>query len=237
MQLDSRVCVAISVISVISASPVLAAEGKTDGSPIGSAETAATIGLGISAQRAIDAEIRDRQGEDVGTVHDIILGTDGQAQHIVVSVGGYFGVGDKLVALPYHEVTFARDHAVLVAGSSQDLEQRPAFPYPEERVLMVVAGSQPGQKTDDMEQYLQGANQEMEELQKKMNAYLEEARRKGSEAAQQTQQTVEDQWSEVQQQWQRLENATQEAWEGARRGYERAREDFKKAWNEAASDG
>jgi hypothetical protein len=170
-------------------------------------------------------------------MHDIILAMDGRAQQAVVSIGGYLGVGEKLVVVPYDSLTFARDHAVLATASRQDLEQRPAFPYPEDRLMLVVAGSAAKEKSGEMDQYLHQAEQEMQEWQKKVDAYAEKARRKGSEAAKEAQQSMEAGWSKVQEQWQRLENASQEAWEETRQGYENARDAFQKEWNKTAYGG
>jgi len=237
MRLNSRFLAATALFSMMSAVPALASEGNTAGGQDASTQTATEMGLGISAKRAIDADVRNRQGDEVGKVHDIILGMDGRAEHVVLSVGGYLGMGDKLVAVPYDTLTFARDHAVLATTSRQDLESRPAFPYPEDRVLMVVAGSAAKEKSGEMDQYLRQAEQEMQEWQKKIDAYAEEARRKGGDAAKEAKESMKAGWSKVQEQWQRLENASQEAWEETRQGYENARDAFQKEWNETTSGG
>jgi sporulation protein YlmC with PRC-barrel domain/ElaB/YqjD/DUF883 family membrane-anchored ribosome-binding protein len=237
MRLNSRFLAATALVSMMSAVPALASEGKTDGGQEASTRTATEMGLGISAQRMIGAEVRNRQGDELGNMHDIILAMDGRAEQAVVSVGGYLGVGEKLVVVPYDSLTFARDHAVLATASRQDLEQRPAFPYPEDRLLLVVAGSQANEKSNDMDEYLRQAKQEMQEWQNKVDAYAEKARRKGSEAAKEAKQSMEAGWSKVQEQWQRLENASQEAWEETRQGYENARDAFQKEWNKTTSGG
>jgi sporulation protein YlmC with PRC-barrel domain len=235
MRPDSRFIRAIALLSMMSAAPALASEDKTVGRQDTSAKPGSDVLLGISAQRAIDAEVRDRRGDDLGRVHDIILGMDGRAEQVVLSVGGYLGVGDKQVAVPYDALAFAGDDVVLMTVTRQDLEQRPAFSYPEDRKLLVIAAPKGAQQSDDMQQYVRQAREQMQEWQEKVDAYADEVSREGREAAQRARQNVADGWSKVQEQWQRLENASEESWEEAQDGFERARDEFEKAWNESAS--
>ena len=58
---------------------------------------------GYRASKVIGASIVNDTNETVGKVDDVILGDDRTA-YVVLSVGGFLGVGNKLVALPYESI-------------------------------------------------------------------------------------------------------------------------------------
>ncbi len=64
---------------------------------------------GVSRQQGHRLERRERGRRHRRKVDEIIVGPDGKAPFVVLSVGGFLGVGDKLVALPYEQMrTMAR---------------------------------------------------------------------------------------------------------------------------------
>lgn len=54
---------------------------------------------GYRASKVMGASVVNDANETVGKVDDVILGDD-RTSHVVISVGGFLGVGNKLVALP-----------------------------------------------------------------------------------------------------------------------------------------
>jgi hypothetical protein len=85
--------------------------GQTGTSPMGTTTTAQaydTLGPGeFSADRLIDAEIRNAQGTTLATVEDLLFTSDNKAADAVLSVGGFLGVGDKHVALDFADLQLA----------------------------------------------------------------------------------------------------------------------------------
>lgn len=58
------------------------------------------------ASKIIGMEVRNTRNEEVGTVKDVVLDVQsGKIAYAVLSVGGLFGAGDKLVALPLESLT------------------------------------------------------------------------------------------------------------------------------------
>jgi hypothetical protein len=55
----------------------------------------------VRASAIIGMPVQSFTGELIGEVKDIILETNGTATHVVVSYGGAFGIGGKLVAMPW----------------------------------------------------------------------------------------------------------------------------------------
>lgn len=52
----------------------------------------------------MDQNVVGSGGEDLGTVDDVLLSEDGQVEGIVISSGGFLGIGDKRVAVPWDQV-------------------------------------------------------------------------------------------------------------------------------------
>jgi sporulation protein YlmC with PRC-barrel domain len=74
----------------------------------------------------IGTNVRNAQNESIGAVSDLILDQNGQLKGAVISVGGFLGIGDKKVAVPWTAVqlrapdTSASGSASGAATPSQD---------------------------------------------------------------------------------------------------------------------
>lgn len=60
---------------------------------------------GMHASDLIGAEIKTAGDEDVGAVEDLIIDKNGQVVAVVVSVGGFLGMGEKNVAIAWDDLT------------------------------------------------------------------------------------------------------------------------------------
>jgi sporulation protein YlmC with PRC-barrel domain len=77
------------------------------------------------ASKIIGSEVRNAQDQKVGKVKDLVLGdpSSGTISHVVVSVGGVAGMGDKLFAVPFSEIHQAQGKDYLVLSASSDLSK------------------------------------------------------------------------------------------------------------------
>jgi uncharacterized protein YrrD len=76
----------------------------------------------------VGRDVRNAQNEQIGKVDDLIIGPDGRVG-VVLSVGGFLGVGDRLVHVPFHAVQLTGQDYLLYEGSKEQLAQLPAFDY------------------------------------------------------------------------------------------------------------
>ncbi len=58
----------------------------------------------IRASKLIGADVHGADDEKIGEVKEIILDSDGSADAVVVSVGGFLAMGQKNVAIPMAEL-------------------------------------------------------------------------------------------------------------------------------------
>ena len=110
------------------ASPDSATTGSTAGS---TATTSATGGQLASAEELIGKNVYGRDNEKIGEIDDVILDANGQAKQLVVSSGGFLGIGEKQVAVDYTAANWdSQNNRLNLAGMSRDdVKAMPEFKY------------------------------------------------------------------------------------------------------------
>ncbi len=83
---------------------------------------------GYRASKVIGATVVNEANDTVGKIDDIIIGTD-QKPYIVLSVGGFLGVGDKLVVLPYESLQMSNNKFTMPGATKDALKTLPEFKY------------------------------------------------------------------------------------------------------------
>jgi sporulation protein YlmC with PRC-barrel domain len=85
---------------------------------------------GTRASKMIGAAVFNDQNQQVGTVDDLILDHSNKAVLAVISVGGFLGVGGKLVAIKYGALHADDKNRVMMSEASKDaLNKMPSFTY------------------------------------------------------------------------------------------------------------
>jgi sporulation protein YlmC with PRC-barrel domain len=87
----------------------------------------------VRADRLIGAKVTNAKSEDVGDVSDILLDKKGNVVGVLLSVGGFLGIGDKTVAVNWDEIQLQEDgEQVVVNMSKKQISDAPAFEAIEE---------------------------------------------------------------------------------------------------------
>ena len=71
------------------------------------------------ASGLVGATVYNDQGNSIGTVNDLLVSSDGSVQNVVISVGGFLGIGSKLVELPFKNIKFAPSVSNPASGSKE----------------------------------------------------------------------------------------------------------------------
>lgn len=83
---------------------------------------------GWSAERLIDTEVVDANGEAVGEVHNLVVGPEGQMKFLIVEAGGILNIGDSHYAVPWDKAKVAKDlSSVTVPVTEDNLDQYSLF--------------------------------------------------------------------------------------------------------------
>jgi hypothetical protein len=87
------------------------------------------VSTGYRASKVLGASVVNEAGDTVGKIDEIIVGSDGKAPFVVLSVGGFLGVGDKLVVLPYEQMRTDGKKIMLPGATKDSLKALPDFKY------------------------------------------------------------------------------------------------------------
>ena len=77
----------------------------------------------------IGTNVRNQQGEDLGKIKEFMIDTrSGQVEYVVLSFGGFLGMGDKYFAVPLEAFTIDSEHEDFVLNVDRaKLESAPGF--------------------------------------------------------------------------------------------------------------
>ncbi|WP_052402374.1 PRC-barrel domain-containing protein [Muricoccus aerilatus] len=103
------------------------------GAAVTGASTAATAPTAQTerASRIIGSSVFNERNESIGSIDDIILAQGNSSPMAVVSVGGFLGIGAKLVAVPMSDLRWsAADNRWTITGATREsLTSLPAYSY------------------------------------------------------------------------------------------------------------
>lgn len=80
----------------------------------------------LRASKIIGSRVYDHNNEKIGSVQDIILGTGGKVDSVIVDVGTFLGIGGKNVAVKTGQMKTDHDRLMLDMTKNQ-LQQAPNF--------------------------------------------------------------------------------------------------------------
>jgi sporulation protein YlmC with PRC-barrel domain len=70
------------------------------------------------ASKLVGANVYNQEGQSIGSVDDLLLAKDGKVNQAVLSVGGFLGIGGKLVAVPFDQFKFEESRSSLTAANA-----------------------------------------------------------------------------------------------------------------------
>lgn len=97
------------------------------------ADTAKLIN-GWSAKKMImNKPIYNEKNEKVGSVEDIIINQEDAVSYAIIGVGGFVGIGEKYVAVPFHQLKMTDNKFVMSGATKEELKQKPKFEYKKQK--------------------------------------------------------------------------------------------------------
>ncbi|GLR78447.1 PRC-barrel domain-containing protein [Azospirillum oryzae] len=105
---------------------------KSDSTTSGSAATSGGLGGQLaSADELIGKNVYGRDNNKIGEIEDVILDASGKAKQLVISSGGFLGIGEKQVAVDYSAANWdSQNNRLNLAGMSRDdVKAMPEFKY------------------------------------------------------------------------------------------------------------
>ena len=84
----------------------------------------------LAEEEVIGKDVVNVMDEEVGTITDLVMDQEQKLVGVVLSVGGFLGIGDKWVAIPVDQIDFPTDEQparLLVAVTEEQLKNAPDF--------------------------------------------------------------------------------------------------------------
>lgn len=131
--------------------------------------------------------------ENVGEIHDIVLGKDGEVDQVIADIGGFLGIGEKSVAVSMSELKFVSDGEdsdewfLVIKAAEGELENAPAY----EQAAMGATMSNDNDLTQQATEAGDMAENDMEEMAQDTETAMDATGEELEEAANATGETME----------------------------------------------
>lgn len=90
------------------------------------------VAAGYRASKVVGSSVINEANETIGKIDDLFVTRDGKEPYAVLSVGGFLGMGTRLVVIRYDSLKFADQKIMLPGGTKDGLKMLPAFQYANE---------------------------------------------------------------------------------------------------------
>ncbi len=96
---------------------------------IGAREQSVALYGIVRASKIIGETVVNRQGENVGKIHELVIDAEkNRVAYAVLSFGGFLGMGSKLFATPWDAFAFsATENKLILNVNKEKLKQAPGF--------------------------------------------------------------------------------------------------------------
>lgn len=83
----------------------------------------------LSGTSIIGTDVKNLAGEDLGSIKDLMVDTaSGKVDYVVLSFGGFLGMGDKYFAVPWNSFSVDTKEEVFILDIAKErLEEAPGF--------------------------------------------------------------------------------------------------------------
>ena len=91
------------------------------------------------SSRLVGMAVYNGANERVGDINDLLFDENGQIEHAVIGVGGFLGIGEKLVAASFKDLSIQREQdgsvRVTMNTTKEALQNAPEFKYEDDGAL------------------------------------------------------------------------------------------------------
>jgi hypothetical protein len=87
------------------------------------------VAAGYRASKVIGNSVLNGANETIGKIDDLLVTRDGKEPYVVLSIGGFLGMGTHMVVVRYDSLKFEDNKIVLPGGTKDGLKMLPVFEY------------------------------------------------------------------------------------------------------------
>jgi len=83
--------------------------------------------------KLVGSKVKNKAGDTIGDINDIVLGSDGSASAAVIGVGGFLGMGEHQVAVQFSSLKISRDSngndVIMLDATKDTLKNAPEWSW------------------------------------------------------------------------------------------------------------
>lgn len=87
------------------------------------------LATGYRSTKVVGSDVFNDTNEKIGEIDDLIITTKESVPYVVLSVGGFLGIGMHYVVVPASALTVANNRMVLAGGTKESLKALPGYEY------------------------------------------------------------------------------------------------------------
>jgi sporulation protein YlmC with PRC-barrel domain len=106
-----RVVLTVAMLAAMAASASVPAVAQSGSMPAPSSQaqgpseqTQQQLELMVRGDKLIGKEVAGSDGNTIGEIKDVLAGTDGHMQSVIIETGGFLGMGGRRVAVPINKM-------------------------------------------------------------------------------------------------------------------------------------
>lgn len=176
----------------------------------------------VSADEVIGQDVFDAKGNVIAEIDDVLVTKGKRSVIAVLSVGGFMGIDDKLVAVPYDSLKVMDKGFTAAALTKQKLEKMAAVNYGDDANSLL-----------SHHRYVA----RMERLMNKWSDKIDQAYNTSASTAQSGAHAVSKDtlhaWKQAEVKFRMLKAASNNAWDNTKQAFEGALSDLNKHWEQA----
>lgn len=141
-----------ALASKLIGSPIYSTTALNTGAPANTAQTTTSTGnapgnggMAANPNGGVANSATDTNAQQIGTIRDFVLNSDGKVAAVVVGIGGVLGIGEKSVAVGYQDVKWATAQDGSLRGmldtTADALKSAPDFAYPPGNQATTMGGA------------------------------------------------------------------------------------------------
>jgi sporulation protein YlmC with PRC-barrel domain len=97
-------------------SPTVTTSPATSAAPVAASD--ATYSGNWRASKVVGLSVYNEANESLGSINDLLTDKEGNIKAVVIGVGGFLGVGEHLIAVPYDKIKFVNEPVVTTSASA-----------------------------------------------------------------------------------------------------------------------
>lgn len=178
----------------------------------------------LSANEIIGQTVYGETGRALATVDDVIITRADHVVLAVLSVGGFLGINDRLVAIPYDTLSIGETGVGVQGLSESDLKAMTEVTYTDS-----AAGWQTRNR------YLSRMDRTMNRWASKIDEAYDASSETAKKGATALSEETSVAWDQTKESYRALKTATGETWQDAKAAFEQALDALGKQWDRAVN--